>query len=385
MAEPPAQDQVMRASELVRRTAIITCTIIGILVLVLLLVKVRSILLWVLIGIILAIALKPAVDWLVRHRFNRVLAALLVSVVTLGIIVAVLFAIAAPVVLQSGDFIRALPQLVHSLFVRGGQLNFVEVRLHVLEHLRAITPSQVVKVLMGNQQTIIGAVTAAATLVAAVVTILTIMVMMLIEGPRAWGSLLESLVENERGWAERIGQNFLRATGGYVRGNLAISLVAGIASYIVLKILGVPYAETLAVLVAILDIVPLVGATIGAVIVCIVGFAAGGHWSGFVTGIVLVIFFILYQQFENNVLQNMVYSRTVSLSPLVVFIAALIGASLLGIVGVLLAIPMASAGWVLGRDLIALRKERHGGAVHEPVIASAPPGDPPGGGAGPAA
>ena len=385
MAEPPAQDQVMRASELVRRTAIITCTIIGILALVLLLVKVRSILLWVLIGIILAIALKPAVDWLVRHRFNRVLAALLVSVVTLGIIVAVLFAIAAPVVLQSGDFIRALPQLVHSLFVRGGQLNFVEVRLHVLEHLRAITPSQVVKVLMGNQQTIIGAVTAAATLVAAVVTILTIMVMMLSEGPRAWGSLLESLVENERGWAERIGQNFLRATGGYVRGNLAISLVAGVASYIVLKILGIPYAETLAVLVAILDIVPLVGATIGAVIVCIVGFAAGGHWSGFVTGIVLVVFFILYQQFENNVLQNMVYSRTVSLSPLVVFIAALIGASLLGIVGVLLAIPMASAGWVLGRDLIALRKERHGGAVHEPVIATAPPGDPPGGGAGPAA
>jgi predicted PurR-regulated permease PerM len=378
VTEPPAQDQIMRASELVRRTAIITFTIIAILALVLLVVKVRSILLWVLIGIILAIALKPAVDWLVRHRMNRVLAALLVSFVTLGVLVAVLFAIAAPVVSQSGDFIRALPQLVHSLFIRGGQLNFLEVKLHVLEHLRAITPSQVVKVLMGNQQTIIGAVTAAATMVAAVVTILTIMVMMLIEGPRAWGSLLESLVENERGWAERIGENFLRATGGYVRGNLAISLVAGVASYIVLKILGIPYAETLAVLVAILDIVPLVGATIGAVIVCIVGFAAGGHWSGFVTGIVLVIFFVLYQQFENNVLQNMVYSRTVSLSPLVVFIAALIGASLLGIVGVLLAIPMASAGWVLGRDLIALRKERHDGALPEPMIATAPPGDPPG-------
>ena len=113
MSEPPAQDQVMRASELVRRTAIITFTILGILALVLLLVKVRSILLWVLIGIILAIALKPAVDWLVRHHFNRVLAALLVSFIALGVIVAVLFAIAAPVFSQSGDFIRALPQLVH--------------------------------------------------------------------------------------------------------------------------------------------------------------------------------------------------------------------------------------------------------------------------------
>jgi len=162
-------------------------------------------------------------------------------------------------------------------------------------------------------------------------------------------------VEEERTWGERIGENFLHSTGGYVRGNLAISLVAGVASYIVLKIMGVPYAETLAVLVAVLDIIPLVGATIGAVIVCIVGFATGGA----VDGIVLVVFFVLYQQFENNVLQNVVYSKTVSLSPLIVFIAALIGAALGGIVGVLIAIPLTSAGWVLARDLIALRHARH--------------------------
>jgi predicted PurR-regulated permease PerM len=78
-----------------------------------------------------------------------------------------------------------------------------------------------------------------------------------------------------------------------------------------------------------------------------------------VDGIVLVVYFVLYQQFENNVLQNVVYSKTVSLSPLIVFIAALIGAALGGIVGVLLAIPLTSAGWVLARDLIALRRERH--------------------------
>ncbi len=175
----------------------------------------------------------------------------------------------------------------------------------------------------------------------------------------------------ERTWGERIGENFLRSTGGYVRGNLAISLVAGIASYIVLKIIGVPYAETLAVLVAVLDIIPLVGATIGAVIVCVVGFATGGA----VDGIVLVVFFVLYQQFENNVLQNVVYSKTVSLSPLIVFIAALIGAALGGIVGVLIAIPLTSAGWVLARDLIALRRERrtqHEGGP-DPVVKRPPP------------
>ena len=89
-------------------------------------------------------------------------------------------------------------------------------------------------------------------------------------------------------------------------------------------------------------------------IVCIVGFALGGV----VDGIVLVVYFVLYQQFENNVLQNVVYSKTVALSPLIVFIAALIGAALGGIVGVLLAIPLTSAGWVLAEDLIALRRDR---------------------------
>jgi predicted PurR-regulated permease PerM len=86
------------------------------------------------------------------------------------------------------------------------------------------------------------------------------------------------------------------------------------------------------------------------------------------------VYFVLYQQFENNVLQNVVYSKTVALSPLIVFIAALIGAALGGIVGVLLAIPLTSAGWVLAKDLIALRhdrSERRGG--RKPLVAEPPP------------
>ena len=345
----------LRTSQIIRITATITLTVLAVVGVLQFLVQIRTILLWVLIGVILAVALQPAVGWLVRHRWNRILASLLVSFATVAVLVAVVVVVAWPVVQQSGDFIRALPSTVDNVFKTGGALNYFEVKFHVLERLSAITPGQVTRLLAGNQGTIIGVVSKAASLVAATITILTIMVMLLIEGPRAWTAILDSLVDEERTWGERIGENFLRATGGYVRGNLAISLVAGIASYIVLKIMGVPYAETLAVLVAVLDIVPLVGATIGAVIVCIVGFATGGA----VDGIVLVVYFILYQQFENNVLQNVVYSKTVSLSPLIVFIAALIGAALGGIVGVLLAIPLVSAGWALARDLIALRQARH--------------------------
>jgi predicted PurR-regulated permease PerM len=181
------------------------------------------------------------------------------------------------------------------------------------------------------------------------------------------------MVADERAWAQRIGDNFLQAVGGYVRGNLLISVIAGAASYVVLRIIGTPYPETLAVFVALFDIIPLVGATIAAVVVILVGLATGGT----VDGIVLLVYFIAYQQFENNVLQNLVYAKTVALSPLVVFIAALMGASLLGIVGVLLAIPIASAAWVLGRDLLQMRRERRERAelAGEAAVLPPPPGD----------
>jgi predicted PurR-regulated permease PerM len=359
-----------RASQIIRVTAIVTLTVLVIIGIIEFLSQIRTILLWVVIGVILAIALQPAVGFLVRHRWNRILAALLVSFVTIAALVAVIIVVAYPVVFQADDFIRAMPSLVDNVFGPGGQLHFIETRFQVLERLSSITPEQVTSLLLGNQDTIVTAVTKAASIVAAVITILTIMVMLLIEGPRAWSSILDVMVEGERNWAERIGDNVLRATGGYVRGNLAISFVAGIASYIVLKIMGVPYAETLAVLVAVLDIIPLVGATIGAIIVCIVGFATGGV----VDGVVLVVYFVLYQQFENNVLQNIVYSKTVSLSPLIVFVAALVGAALGGIVGVLLAIPITSAAWVLAGDLIALRharSEQRGGRTS--VVDEPPP------------
>jgi predicted PurR-regulated permease PerM len=365
-----------RASQVIRITAIVTLTVLAIVGILEFLFQIRTILLWVLIGVILAIALQPAVGWLERHRWKRILASLVVSFATVAVLLAVVIAIAYPVVFQADDFIRALPRILDHLFGTGGQLNFLETRFHVLERVASVTPEKVTSVVLGNQDTILAAVTTAASIVAATITILTIMVMMLIEGPRAWQSILDAMVAEERTWGERIGENFLRATGGYVRGNLGISVVAGVTSYIVLKILGVPYAETLAVLVAVLDVIPLVGATIGAVIVCIVGFALGG----FVDGIVLVVYFVLYQQFENNVLQNIVYSKTVALSPLVVFIAALIGAALGGIVGVLLAIPITSAGWVLAGDLIALRKDRmdrRGG--RKPLVTEPPPDTGPGG------
>ncbi len=278
-----------RAAQIIRIAAIATLTVLAIVGLLQFLFQIRTILLWVLIGIILAVALQPAVGWLERHRWNRILASLLVSFGDDR---------GAPGGrrgrrVPGGDPGRQLHPRAAEASSRASspaaaQLHFLETRFHVLERCRRVTPEQVTSLVAGNQDTIFGVVTKAASIVAATITILTIMVMMLIEGPRAWRSILDDDDRRRSApWGERVGENFLRATGGYVRGNLAISVVAGIASYIVLKIMGVPYAETLAVLVAVLDVIPLVGATIGAVIVCVVGFALGGARRRYRAGRVL--------------------------------------------------------------------------------------------------
>ena len=133
----------MRTSQIIRVTAIVTLTVLAIVGILQFLFQIRTILLWVLIGVILAVALQPAVGWLERHRWNRILASLLVSFATIAALVAIVVAVAYPVVFQADDFIRALPSILDNVFGTGGQLNFLETRFHVLERLSAVTPEEV--------------------------------------------------------------------------------------------------------------------------------------------------------------------------------------------------------------------------------------------------
>ena len=136
-------------------------------------------------------------------------------------------------------------------------------------------------------------------------------------------------------------------------GNLAISLIAGVASTAVLLALGVPFAVALGLLVAILDLIPLAGATIAAIIVSTVAFL-----DSTASGMIVLVFFVLYQQLENHVLQPIVYGRTVQLSPLAVLIAVLIGAELAGVIGALAAIPVAGTIQVILVDWLQHRRAR---------------------------
>ena len=316
----------------------------------------QGILIWIFVAIFLALALNPAVDALQRRGVRRRGTA--VSIVFLGTIVGIV-AIAATVVptivAQVNDFVDAVPGDVVDLTEGKGRLGFLEREYQITERVReALEEGGATKVL-GLSDTALAVTKGVITAVVATVTIAFLTLFMLLEGP-AWMERLYGLLPEEKQPRWRaIGRDIYRTIGGYVTGNLTISLIAGIVSTLALVILGVPYAVALGLLVAILDLIPLAGATIAAILVTTVAFL-----DSTTSGIIILIFFVIYQQVENQILQPVVYGRTVQLSPLAVLIAVLIGSELAGVIGALAAIPVAGAVQVILVDWLKHRRGRQG-------------------------
>jgi predicted PurR-regulated permease PerM len=184
-------------------------------------------------------------------------------------------------------------------------------------------------------------------------SILVITFFLLMDGKRITGWLYAQLPERRRERVKGIADDASDAISGYVFGNFVISILAGIFTYVTLTILDVPFAVPLAIMFAFFDLVPLVGATIGGILVGIVVALVD-----FPTGLIIwAVALILYQQVENNIFQPLIYRETVELHPLVVIVAILIGASLLGVLGALIAIPVAATVQSVARDLWKYRRE----------------------------
>ncbi|MGH2554731.1 MAG: AI-2E family transporter, partial [Actinomycetota bacterium] len=161
----------------------------------------------------------------------------------------------------------------------------------------------------------------------------------------------------------------LDRVGGYVSGNLATSVIAGIVSYVFLRIAGVPFAAALAMWVAIADLIPTVGATLGAVVAVMVALF-DSLWLGIATA----IFFVVYQQVENYVIVPRVMKRAVDLSPAAVIVSVLIGGSLAGFAGALLALPLAAAAKVVIREYLLEPQTGTATTAPPPVPTSSEPG-----------
>ena len=173
----------------------------------------------------------------------------------------------------------------------------------------------------------------------AAVTIIVLSIFMLSGGRRFMDAWIREYQPEREEWWHRLFERIGNAIGNYVAGALLQATIAGVTSYIMLLILGIDFALPLAVIVFLLDLIPLVGATLGAIIVGIVTL-----FSDFpVDTIIWAVFAIVYQQVENNIIQPRIQARAVQLDPLIVLVSVLFGSALAGVLGALLAIPSAAA------------------------------------------
>jgi predicted PurR-regulated permease PerM len=311
----------------------------------------RHILAWIFIALFLALALNPAVDRVERRLKRRGLATGIVYLATLGVIVAIGALFIPTLVNQVNDFAHKVPEYLEDLTKGRGRLGFLQEKYHLVDKARDAVREGGAAKLFGLSGTAVAVAKGVVTVVVATLTIAFLTFFMLLEGPR-WVERFYSLLSpaSRTRW-QAVGHDIYRTVGGYVTGNLFISLIAGTLTTIVLAITHVPYAIALGLIVAILDLIPLAGATIAAIVVGSVAFL-----HSITAGIVVIAFFVVYQQVENHLIQPVVYGRTVQLSPLAVLISVLIGAELAGVLGALAAIPVAGTLQVIFLDWLRHRR-----------------------------
>jgi predicted PurR-regulated permease PerM len=350
----PVADQPVRVVDFRPRTVL---RVVGLLlataiVLEIILVS-RHVISWMFIALFLALALNPAVDWVEGRIRRRGLATGFVCIAALIVVVGIGWLFIPTLVNQVNDFAGKVPDYLDDLTKGRGRLGFLQQKYHLVDKARKALKEGGASKLFGLSGTALAVAKGVVNAVLATVTIVFLTFFMLLEG-RGWVESFFSLLrpESRPRW-RAVGHDIYRTVGGYVTGNLLISFIAGTLTTVVLLIMGVPFAIALGLIVAILDLIPLAGATIAAIIVGAVAFI-----HSVPAGIVVLAFFIVYQQVENHVLQPIVYGRTVQLSPLLVLISVLIGAELAGVLGALAAIPVAGSLQVVFVDWLRHRRDR---------------------------
>jgi predicted PurR-regulated permease PerM len=309
----------------------------------------RGILVQLLVAVVLAMALEPAVQPLERRGIRRSYAvgiAFLAAVLAVG---AFAYLLIPPLIAEVTSFAHHAPALLQKLTEGHGRFGFLERRFHVVEHARASIAQHGGATLFARP-----ALNAASGLLstgAAAITVAFLTLFVALGGSKWFDGLLEVLPEGSRARWRRAGKGVSDAVGGYVAGNLLISFIAGTVTTIILLATHVPYPVPLGIVVAVFDLLPLVGATIGTVIVGAVALT-----KGIPTMLIVVGGMIFYQQVENNVLQPLVYHRSVQLSALAVTVSVAAGAEIGGIVGALLGIPVAGALKVVAGEVLAWRR-----------------------------
>jgi predicted PurR-regulated permease PerM len=314
-----------------------------------LVVTLRQQLLWIGISFFFALALEPPVNWISKRlpKQSRGLAVFLVVASTISAIAYLISIIGPPIIKQFTEMVVNLPSYYQ---------NFINDNNFLSNYLRTV---DVPKNLSVNGQSIAnffastggGVSRVFSNVFSSIFAFLSILVFtffMVLEWPK-WHEVFWRYQEpKKRRHRKKLYASMQKTVSGYIGGNLLTSLIAGVVAVIFFAIFKNPYAIALGFMVAIFDLIPMFGALIAAIIAVSVVLVYGGVSQAIITA----VFFLVYQQIENNVLQPYVFSKTVNISPLLAGIAALFGAALAGLIGALVAIPIAASLQILVRDYL---------------------------------
>jgi predicted PurR-regulated permease PerM len=295
----------------------------------------RAVLVRVLIALFIAVSLDPAVRALTRRGMRRGLAVLVIFLVAGGLAAAFLVSVIPAMVHQFQSLVHDFPGYIASLSDRSARFRQLTDRYHLtgrVQDLIASLPGRLGGGLLGFTRRLFGALFDTLTVV-----VLTIYFMA--DMPRLRHNAMRLFPRAHRARFSRVSDVMVDKVGSYMIGNLLISLAAGLAAFVVFTALGVPFAVPLAFVVALCDLIPMIGATLGAVAGVAAALLTTELWP---TTVVVALFFVGYQQLENYFIAPRILRHTVSLSAAAVLLAGLIGGTVLGLIGALMAIPVAA-------------------------------------------
>ena len=304
----------------------------------------------IVVAMFLAAGLNPAVEFFIRRGLKRTYAVL---VVIAAVVVAVaLFVVAiVPVISdQVAAISRSAPGWLDEL-QSNRQIQEWDRKYDIIDRIRDYVANGDFAAGVFGGVLGVGLAVLSALASTLIVVVLTLYFLASLYSTKE--ALYQLAPASRRDRVRKLGDRVLEGVGGYVSGAFLVAMCAGISSLVFLLIVGLgEYAVALAFVVALLDVIPMIGATLGAIVVSAIGFATDPK-----IGIACVIFYLVYQQAENYVLYPRIMSRTVDIPGSVTVIAALIGAGLLGVIGALLAIPTAAALLMLTREVVIRRQD----------------------------
>ncbi|MDX6378815.1 MAG: hypothetical protein QOE98_3118 [Gaiellaceae bacterium] len=340
--QAPAEVQVLLPARTVFRLILAG---VGLVIAINLIDAIQGVLIWSLAAVFLALAAEPPIRFAQRHGMSRRSATLGVYVGALAVLAGVLAAVLVPLASQTRSLVDDIPKIVDHLEA-SSVVKDLDRRFNVLSSLDNAQTRlpDAAGILFGLTGTVFG-------LVLGAVSVFFLALFTSLELPRITRGALSLLPPERAELVETRIDDVNRVVARYVGANLAISGIAGVVHLVALQLLGVPFAFVLAVLVALFDLVPLVGASIAGLVVCAVGFT-----QGIETGIACVALVVIYQQVENHLLQPVIMGKGVDISPVAVIFSVLVGSALLGVLGALLAIPAAASLQLILGDVLWRRR-----------------------------